>query len=286
MKGPARLWLLLKQTTLEWFSSNAFLLSGALSYFTAFSLAPVLIITLSLAGLFWQERTGDVQSRILQEVEELIGANGASMVETMLDNAQQSGAEGFFGTAFGLGALLFGASVVFVQLKNALNDLWEVEPQGVGVKQYLLNRVLSFGVVLAVGFLLLVSLLLSTALAAAGAVLQGIAPDFYVLIRLLELALSFGVFTVLFAMMYRFLPDVEIAWSDVWIGAGITALLFSLGKFAIGTYLGNTNVASAYGAAGSFVVLLLWVYYSALIFFFGAAFTKVYARHHGTRSGK
>ena len=283
--GPRTFWMLLKETALEWFSDPVFRLSGALSYFTVFSLAPLLIIVLFIIGLFWGDQTSVAQARILGEIRDMVGADGAEMVETMLDNASRSEDRGLWATLVGVGALLLGSTGVFVQLKGALNTIWEAEPtSGSGLKKLIVVRLLAIGMILAVGFLLLVSLIISAGLSAVDEFVTGLAPEFHLLFRVINIAVSFGLITLLFAILYRYLPDVEIAWQEVWIGAAITALLFNLGKLGIGLYLGNSAVMSTYGAAGSLAVLLLWIYYSSLIVFFGAEFTQVYARHFGHRA--
>jgi membrane protein len=206
------------------------------------------------------------------------------VIQTVLENAREP-ETGALATIFGVLTLLFGASGVFVELRDALNRAWEVKARQVsGVVALIRDRVLSFGMVLAVGFLLLVSLVVSAALAAAGKFVEGILPLPEFVLQGVNFLTSIAVITLLFAMIYRFVPDVKIAWRDVWLGAGMTALLFTVGKFAIGMYLGKAGVGSAYGAAGALVVFLVWVYYSAQIFFFGAEFTQVYAHSRGSRA--
>jgi membrane protein len=191
---------------------------------------------------------------------------------------------GILATLVGVGVLAFAATGVFVQLQDSLNTIWKVKKRQMnGLLAFLRQRLLSFAMVLGIGFLLLVSLVLSAALAAAGAFLIRLLPGWEAVLHLVNLAVSFAVITVLFAMIYKVLPDTRVAWSDVWLGAVVTSLLFSLGKLGIGLYLGKSSVSSAYGAAGSFAVLLLWVYYSSQLLFLGAEFTQVYARRHGSR---
>lgn len=276
------LWPLLKETVSEWTEDGAPRLGAALAYYTVFSLAPLLIIVLFIIGLIWSGETSVARERILAQVQGLTGPDGAQMIETMLESTRP-GNGGGLATLLGVVALIFGATGVFVQLQNALNIIWDVVPKpGRGIRGFLATRLLSFGVVLVIGFLLLVSLLLSALLSALDTLTSGVTPLTQFLFQVLNLIVSVGIITLLFAMIFRYLPDVEIEWRDVWVGAAITAVLFTLGKWGIGVYLGNSSTASTYGAAGSLVVLLLWVYYSAQILFFGAEFTQVYARHHGS----
>lgn len=275
------LWVLVREASLAWMNSDVFRLSASLSYFTVFSLAPLLIVVLFVVGLFWQDQSGGAQARILAEIGALTGPDGAEMIRVMLDNAERPGSGGVVATIVGVGAMLFGATAVFVQIQGALNTIWGIQPRAASVKRFFLMRALSFGLILAVGFLLLVSLVVSAALAAADEFITGLAPGLQVLGHVLNTLLAFGVIIVLFAMIYRFLPDTDLAWSDVWVGAISTALLFNVGKLAISLYLGNSSVTSTYGAAGSLAVLLLWIYYSALVFFFGAEVTQAYVKHYG-----
>lgn len=269
----------------EWSEDNAARLGAALAYYTVFSLAPLLIIVIALVGAIWGGQSGEAQARILDEMRQLMGPEGARMVGTMLENASRPGTGGVLATVLGVAALLFGATGAFAQLQGALNTVWDVrpDPERSGLMTLITTRLLSFGAILVVGFLLLVSLVLSAALSFVGDILTDITPRMQVLMRLLNLLLSLGVITLLFAFIYRYLPDVRIAWRDVWVGAVITAILFTLGKYLLGLYLGQSGTASAYGAAGSLVVLLIWVYYSAQIFFFGAELTEVYARRYGSK---
>jgi membrane protein len=201
----------------------------------------------------------------------------------MIDNARKPG-EGILASVLGVATLLFGASGVFGSLQDSLNTIWEVQPKaGRGIWGVVKDRFLSLSMVLGVGFLLLISLVITTALEAVGAYFGGLLPSWAPVLQALNLAVSFGVITLLFAMIFKYLPDAKVDWGDVWLGSAATALLFIVGKYAIGLYLGKSSIGSSYGAAGSFVVLLVWIYYSAQILFFGAEFTKVYAGHRGTR---
>jgi membrane protein len=272
---------LIKESFQEWQKDGALDLGAALAYYTIFSLAPLLLVALAVAGLLWDR--GQVQGQLIAQIQDLVGPQGAQAVETMLSNAGRHGS-GVLATIVAVATILFGATGVFVQLQTALNRVWNVEAKaGLGVWSFVKTRLISFGMVLGIGFLLLVSLVVSTAVSAVGKWATGLLPGAEPLLQVLTFVLSFALITLLLAMMYKVLPDVEIAWRDVWIGAVVTALLFTLGKFLIGLYLGKSSIASTYGAAGSLVVLLLWIYYSSQILFLGAEFTQVYATRYGSQ---
>ncbi|MBD2013508.1 YihY/virulence factor BrkB family protein [Microcoleus sp. FACHB-53] len=271
---------LLKETFQEWQEDKASRLAAALAYYTAFSIAPLIIIAIAIAAVVFGEEAA--RGGIDDQLRGLIGQQGAAAVQDMIKNSNKP-AEGTIATIISVVLLLFGASGVFGQLQDSLNTIWEVAPKpGRGVMGFIKDRFLSFSMVLGIGFLLLVSLVLSAVLAGLNNVLGGLMPGLSFLWGILNFLISFGVITLLFALIYRVLPDAKIAWGDVWFGAIITALLFTIGKSLIGLYLGNSSVGSTYGAAGSFVVLLLWVNYSAQILFFGAEFTQVYANKYGS----
>jgi membrane protein len=270
---------LLKETFKEWQEDKASRLAAALAYYTAFSLAPLLIIVIAIAALVFGEQAA--QGEIVGQIQGLVGKQGAEAIEEMIENSRQP-TTGIIATLISFGILLFGATNVFAQLQDALNTIWEVAPKP-GVKGLVKTRFISFTMILGVGFLLLVSLILSAVLAVLGNYLGSLVPGIQFFWSTLNFFISFGVITLLFALIYKFLPDVKITWSDVGIGAAITALLFTIGKSLIGLYLGNSSVGSTYGAAGSFVVVLLWVNYSAQILLFGAEFTQVYANRYGSR---
>ncbi|HEX7185688.1 MAG TPA: YihY/virulence factor BrkB family protein [Thermoanaerobaculia bacterium] len=272
---------LLKETFKEWKDDDALQQGAALAYYTIFSIAPMLIVAIGIAGLVFEREA--VQGQIVQQVQGLVGRQGAEAIQTMVVNAGRH-ESGLLATVIAFATILFGATGVFAQLQTALNHIWDVRPKpGRGIKGLLEARAAAFGMLLGIGFLLLVSLVVSTALAALDSYMIGLLPGAEMILRAVSFVVSFAVITLLFAMIYRFLPDVKIAWRDVWIGAAATALLFTIGKYLIGLYLGNSSVASVYGAAGSLVVLLLWIYYSTQILFFGAEFTQVYARQYGSR---
>jgi len=271
---------LLKESAMEWVDDNASTLGAALAYYTAFSLAPLLIIAIGIAGLVLGDEAA--RGQIFEQMRGLLGDEGGKTVETMVQSASKP-SQGILATTIGAITLLFGASGVFGQLQASLNTIWGVEAKpGRGIMGMIKDRFLSFGMILAVGFLLLVSLLLTAALAAVGKWFGGMIPGGETVGHILNFVVSFAVITLLFAMIFKFLPDVKMAWSDVWFGSAMTALLFTIGKFGLGLYLGKSSVSSSYGAAGSLIVLLLWVYYSAQIVFFGAEFTQVYANRFGS----
>ena len=274
------IWSLLKQTVTEWNQDQATVLAAALAYYTIFALAPTLIIVVAVAGLVFGQ--GEAQQALLEEVTAAVGSDVAGVLRTLLQNTAQSGS-GILATVIGVALLVFGATGLFAQLQNALNRVWGVKPNpSAGVMNLIRTRVLSLGMVLVIGFLLLVSLLLSAALSVISGYFEGLLPGEETFWQFVNFALSTAAITLLFAMIFKYLPDVKIAWRDVWVGALVTALLFALGRFLIGYYIGSSSAASTYGAAGSLVVLLLWIYYSAQILLFGAEFTQVYGRHFGS----
>ncbi len=270
---------LLKEAFRQWQADKASLLAAALAYYTVFSITPLLVIAIAIAGaVFGQE---NARGAILEQINELVGNQGAQAIETALANANQPQLSSLAST-ISVVVLLIGASGVFAQLQEALNTVWNVKakPNG-GIWQLIRKRLLSFGMVLAIGFLLLVSLILSAILSGIGNLEINLLPGFDPLWHWLNVAISFGFITLLFALIYKYLPDVKIRWKDVWVGAIMTALLFTLGKSLIGLYLGRGSLGSAYGAAGSLIVFLAWVFYSAQILLFGAELTQVYAREYG-----
>lgn len=278
-----RLWELTKQSVTSWLDDGASSMGAAVAFYTVFSLAPLLIIVIAIAGaVFGQEAA---RGEIMAQLDGLIGSNGAKAIEAMVEGAQNKKV-GLFATLLGMGTLIIAATTVFAELKTSLDQIWEVPTEsGKGIWALIRTRLLSFSLILALGFLLLVSLIFSAALNAL-AKYWGTLISETVLLEVVNFLVSFASITVLIAIIYKFLPNTKIAWRDVWIGALITALLFSIGKLLIGIYLGHSSISSSFGAAGSLVVLLLWVYYSSQIFFLGAEFTKVYAHSHGSCSVK
>ena len=277
----AKIWLLLKEATNEWIEDRAQRLGAALAYYTIFALVPLLLVVISIAGMVFGHEAA--QGEILRQIGGLVGERSAKTIQEMLRQAGQP-KTGILGGVIGIGTLLVGASGLFGQLQDALNTVWGVKPKpGRGLMGIVRDRFLSFVTLMGTAFLLLVSLVLSALLSFIGKTLGELLPAPGPILHGLDFVVSFGVITLLFAMIFKILPDVKIQWKDVWIGAGVTALLFTVGKVAIGLYLGNTNVASVFGAAGSLVILLIWVYYSAQILLFGAEFTAVYADRYGSR---
>lgn len=266
-----------KQTFTEWNEDGAPMLAAALAYYTAFSIAPLLIVVLGIVGLVTDQQS--VQAEITAQIETTIGQDAAGVVSDLIDNTAKPG-QGIVSSLLGLGALLLGALGVFNNLQTSLDRIWDVEhvEREGGIKGFVRDKLLSFGMLLVIGFLLLVSLILSAALSFVDGYLVGLLPGWSVLLRLISLVVSLGVTTVLFMFIFKFLPHIEIAWRDVALGAAVTAVLFTIGRTALGLYLGNTAPQSTYGAAGGFVLILLWVYYSAQILLLGAEFTQVYAR--------
>ena len=273
-------WMLLKDTVNEWQADKVPLLAAALAYYTVFSLAPLLIIVIAIAGFVFGPDAA--RNQLDEQIQGLVGAQGADAIQTMIKNAYQP-SSGIVATVISVATLLLGASGVFAQLQDALNTIWEIPPPKSGVKGMVKARANSFAMILVIGFLLLVSLVASTVLAGIGNFFGHLIPGLAFVWQIVNFVISFGVVTLLFALIYRVLPDVKVPWGDVWHGAIVTSLLFTVGKWLLGLYLGNSGVASPYGAAGSFVVVLIWVYYSAQILLFGAEFTQVYSKHYGSK---
>ena len=272
-------WPVVKEAGTQWNADKAPRLGAALAYYAIFSIAPLLVVAIGIAGFVFGKEAA--QGQISSQVEQLVGKQGGEAVEAMVESASRPGT-GTLGTVLGIAMLLLGAAGLFGQLQDALNTVWEVKPKpGRGAWGFIRDRFLSVSMVLSVAFLLLISLIASAVLSA----MSGLLGDFQtgVVGQVVTTALDLVVITLMFALIFRFLPDAEIAWRDVWFGAAITAVLFTLGKFLIGLYLGRAGVASAYGAAGSLAVLLVWLYYATQIFLFGAELTKAYANQMGSR---
>jgi membrane protein len=266
---------ILKTTFVAWNKHEAPRLGASLAFYTILSLSPLVIIVVALGGFIFSRSTA--QTHILSEVQGMIGPDGGKAVASMLANAQKPAA-GMLGTVVGLLSLLFGASGVFTELRSALNLIWEVKPEATaGVMALLRERFFSFGMVLSIGFLLLVSLVVSTVLAAAGKFFGGLLPIPSPVLAVFNFLISYIGVAVLFALIFKFVPEAKVRWHNVWLGACVTAIFFTIGKTLIGLYLGKSSVGSTYGAAGSVIVVIVWVYYSAQIFFFGAEFTHAYA---------
>jgi membrane protein len=274
-------WDLLKTAASKWVADDAARLGAALAYYTMLSVAPLLVVVAAIGGLVYGPKAA--RGELAQQLEGLVGRQGAELLQTMLANAYHPGA-GVVASVLGVVVLLLGATGVFVELQASLNRIWGVQGQAPGgAWGFLRTRLLSFLMVLAVGLLLLASLVLSAVLSAVGRHLPGAGSA--ALWQVLNLVVSLGIITVLFALVFKLLPDAHVAWGDVWVGAALTAVLFTVGKSLIGLYLGTSGVGSTYGAAGSLAVFLVWVYYSAQILFFGAELTQVYANRASTSSG-
>ena len=273
-------WELLTLTFSEWTDDNAFELSAALAFYTIFSIAPVLLIAVGVASFFLAP--GIATNQIVGEMDKMIGAQGANAVRGVIESSRGIG-KGLWAMSVGIVTLITGATAVFGELQSALNQIWDVKakPDRDVIMSFVVDRVRSFSIAIGVGFLLLVSLVISAVINWLQHYMNNWLPGIPWVWQMANVVSSFLVIAILFAMIYKFLPDVVISWKDVWIGAAVTALLFTAGKYLIGIYLGRTATASAFGAAGSLVVLLFWVYYSALISFLGAEFTQVYARRYG-----
>lgn len=272
---------LIKQTFKEWSEDKASRLAAALAYYTVFSIPPLLVLLISILGQVLDQEI--VQEQILRQTGQLVGAQGREGIELILENAEQPGNQELIPALISLVILFFGASGVFSALQDAMNTVWDVAPRpDRGLWGTLKARFFSFTMVLGIVFLLLVSLILTTVLTALGDNISGLVTESEIILQVLNFIISLAVLVLLFALIFKVIPDVQIEWRDVWIGAVVTGLLFKLGEFALGIYLENSDPASAYGAAGSLIILLLWVYYSAQILFLGAEFTQVYARHYGS----
>ena len=274
---PAALWFITRETMSEWNEDKVPRLGAALAFYSMLSIGPLLLIVISMAGLAFGRDA--VSGYIFNEIRGLVGDVGAQAIQTIIANSRNQ-STGMLATAIGIATLIVSATGFFAQMQDALNTIWNVEggPNG-DWWSFIRKRFLSFTMIVAIGFLLLVALVVSAALSAVSGYISGFLPR--LLMHGVNLLASFAVVTLLFAMIFKVLPDVHIKWRDVWIGSGLTALLFSFGKLLIGIYLGRSAFTSTYGAAGSLIVVLVWVYYSTQIFFIGAEFTQVYARYMG-----
>jgi membrane protein len=274
---------LIKETYKDWVDDEPFDQSAIVAYYAIFSLPALLIIIVTIAGIAFGQKA--VQDQISSQIGGMIGPDSAKDIQGMIANSYQQGNSGI-ALVIGVATLLFGATGVFIALQKALNRIWEVRinPDKSGLKMLIRARAISFGVILTIGFLLLISLVITAALTALSGWVEERMPDFFLYIfYVVDFLISISIITLLFAMLFRFLPDVHIEWKSVWTGAVITALLFVIGKYALALYFGKAEPGSTYGAAGSIILILLWVFYSCLIMFFGAEFTQVYARRYGHR---
>ena len=270
-----------KKTFKEWIAEDPFDKAAVVAYYSIFSLPALLIILIAIAGTFFGKDA--VQGQIVQQISSVIGKESAEAVQGMIANAYKAQAS-VLATIIGIGTLLIGATGVFIALQTGLNSIWDVKPnpQGSSIKRLIKVRALSFGLILAIGFLLMVSLVVSTLLTAFSDWIMTLLPDFMIILfQIINNIISFLITTLLFGILFKYLPDAKIEWRSVWPGAAITSLLFTLAKFALSFYFGKAAPGSTYGSAGAIILLLLWVSYSCLILFFGAQFTQVYAAEHG-----
>ena len=280
---PRALVQMFRTAAREWWDDDVFESAAALAFYTIFSMAPIVTIALWIAGLAFGSDAAT--QALVSQVAFLVGPKGSAVVETVIDSLAKSPA-GLLPRVLAIATLIVGSTAVFGQLQKSLNRFWDVEPTSGGhaIRHFLKKRLLSFGLVVALGFMLLVSLVASAVLTALQ---HSVSLSFPLVVpwlwRALDLGVSFALATVLFSAVYKLLPDARIGWSDVAVGGALTALLFSIGKFAIGLYLGRASFGSAYGASGSFVVLVMWVYYTAIVCFFGAELTQAWARRDGSR---
>jgi membrane protein len=276
---PKRIFTLLKDTAVEWSDDEAPQKAAALAYYTLLSTAPLVLFSIALAGLLYGEDAA--RGQVTDQLASVVGPQAADAIKGVAGSAHRSNA-GVLSSIVGFAVLIFGASGVFGELQSALNAIWGVKPKpGRGWKGILRDRFFSFTMVLGVAFVLLVSLVLSAALSALGSYFSNALPGGEVVWQILNAVISLAVITGLFGLIFRVIPDIEIRWRDVWVGALVTALLFTLGKLVLGLYLGKSSFTSSYGAAGSLVALVVWVYYASQIVFLGAEFTQVYARIFG-----
>jgi membrane protein len=270
---------LLKETFSRWCDDAAPRMAAALSYYTAFSIAPLLILAISIAGLVLGREAA--QGRIVEQIAGLVGKQSAAAIQSMIEAANRP-SKGIVASVISIVSLIAGATGVLSELKSALNKIWRTQERG-DIKEIVKKNVIFLGMLLGIGFLLTVSLVVSAAVSGLGQFLGGLLPAPEFLLHTADFVLSVGIIAVLFAAMYKVLPNTKVEWRDVWMGSVVTSLLFAIGKLGLGIYIGKGALSSSYGAAGSILVLLLWVYYSGLIFYFGAEFTKTYADRYGSR---
>jgi membrane protein len=284
LQESKKIYGLLKETGSQWNEMSSFRLSAALSYYTVFSLPPLLLLVIAIAGSVFGETAA--RGELVNQFQGVMGPQSASLVQTLILNASRSGSS-TIATIVGTAALIIGASGVFSELQQSLNAIWNVRlKRKIRIKDKIVNRLFSFSMILVIGFILLVFLGVSAAVSAFGEALNGLwtgPPILDYVLQAVNLLVSFGVIMLLFALLFKVLPDAKIAWKDVWFGAAVTALLFTIGKYLIGLYLAKSSTASTYGAAGSLVLVLSWIYYSSLTLFFGAEFIQVYANRYGSR---
>ncbi len=276
-----RVWRLLKETFSEWQFNEVSLLASSLAYYTVFSLAPLMVIIITILGAIYGETTAEQQ--IIDQLQEIVGEEAAQLLATAIANMRQDTRGGFLRLIFNFVFFAFGASGVFAQIQYALDKIWEVKPEPRRqIFHFFRKRILTFAMVLVIAFLLFVSYLINNILVVIVNNLSDLLPGLSYLWQILSFLLSFSVLTLLFAAIYTILPDAQVAWRSTVVGAAITALLFMVGQFLFGLFLNQIDIGSAYGVAGSFVIIITWIYYAAHILFLGAEFTKVYAKMHGS----
>jgi membrane protein len=274
--------LLLMETFREWSDDKASRLAAALSYYTVISLPALVILIIALAGTILGEDAA--RGHVIAELRSLLGDQGAASIQEMISSAAHTEAKTRWASILSSVTLAFGATAVVIQLQDALNTIWKVQAKpGNYIRSFIFKRILSIGMILSIGFLLLVSLVVSAALSAFSDYIGSLTPGLEIFWPAIDFSVSTILISGLFTLMFKYLPDAEISWNDVFSGAILTSLLFNIGKLLIGLYLGNSEIGSAYGAPGSLVILLVWIYYSTQTFFLGAEFTQVYAKHHGSR---
>ena len=276
-------WTLITATVNGYIEDDAMSRGAAIAYYTVFSLAPTLVIVVAITGLVFGESAA--HGALSQQMEGMVGKVAADAIQAMVSSAWRSRSGGL-ATAIGIVTLAITATTVFSEMHSALNGIWRAEPKGTTVTRYLKVRAASLGLVATLGFLLMVSLVISAGVSVVQTYIGGILPEVAVLIQVLNFVISFGLTTLLFAAIYKILPDRQLQWRDVGVGAIVTALLFDIGKALIGLYIGRSTVASSFGAAGALAVVLLWVYYSAQVFLLGAEFTRAWAERHGSQQDK
>ncbi len=277
-------WTLLRDTLSEFYDDNILSRGASLAFFTIFAMAPLVLVAISVAGLFFGRAAA--QGAVQAELSDFMGRDSAQAIQVLLQGGFRHPGAGLISTAIGVVTLLVLVTGVFVELQTTLNEIWKVKPSGSPTWEIIRGRVLSLGLVAALGFLLIVSLSVSAALRAAGAYLDLLSTTFAALLHVTNFVVSFALLAVMFAAIYKILPDRDLVWRDVGRGAVVTAVLFTSGKFLISLYIGGSAIASSYGSAGSLIAVLLWVYYSVLIFFLGAEFTKVFAIRHGSAAAR
>ncbi|CAN5497698.1 N/A [soil metagenome] len=280
--SPKQWFSLAKHAVQAWSDDFAPSMGAALSYYTVFSLAPLLLLVISIAGLVFGQDAA--RGALFDQLNSMMGHDAATAVQGLLKSVSKP-SDGIIGTMISLGVLIFGATTVFGELQNALDRIWHSPAlkKGGGLLKLLKTRMLSFGMILGIAFLLMVSLVTSAAIAALGAWWSPMFGGWEILAQFVTFVFGFLMTTAIFAMIYKIMPRVHIQWSDVWVGAAVTSVLFNVGRFLIGLYIGKSSVASGFGAAGSLIVVFVWVYYSAQIFFLGAEFTWVYATTYGSK---